>query len=141
MQIEQDYYNVLGITQNANTEDIKRAYRKLAFQYHPDRNQNDPEANKKMQVINEAYSILVDSQRRQAYDLPLGYYAVTPKFAPGSIVQVNYHSNSPYKDHIGMVDIEPFKDSFRFWYMVRFEMKVYSTIIRFAEDELSSFEG
>jgi len=140
MPIEQDYYNVLGISLNANAEEIKRAYRKLAFQYYPDRNQNDPETNKKMQVINEAYSILADSKRQPAYDLPLGYNAITPKFAPGSIVKVNYHSNSPYKGHVGIIDKEPFKDSFRFWYIVRFEMNGYSTIIRFAEEELSTFK-
>ena len=62
MQIEQDYYNILGITVSADTEQINHAYRKLAFQYHPDRNQNDPEANRKMQEINEAYSTLADAK-------------------------------------------------------------------------------
>ena len=137
MRIEQDYYNLLGITLSANIEEINRAYRKLAFQYHPDRNQNDPEANKKMQEINEAYATLIDPKKRQSYDLPLGYNAVTPKFKAGSKVIINSHSASPYRDHNGMVDQEPAKDAFRFWYMIRFEMNGYSTIIRFAEEELS----
>ena len=140
MPIEQDDYNVLGISMNANAEETKQAYRKIAFQYHPDRNQNYPETNKKMQAINEAYSTLADSKRRQVYDLPLGSNTITPKFAPGSMFKVNYHSNSPYKDHVGMVDKEPLKDYFRFQYMVRFEMNGYSTIILFAEEELSTFE-
>ena len=137
MQIEQDYYNVLGITLSADIEEINRAYRKLAFQYHPDKNQNDPEANKKMQEINEAYTILADPKKRQVYDLPLGYNGIAPKFQNGSKVKVNHHSNSPYRDHTGVVDKEPIKGAFRFWYMVTFEMNGYSTIIRFAEEELN----
>jgi molecular chaperone DnaJ len=138
MQITQDYYNLLGITPGADTQEINRAYRKLAFLYHPDRNLNDPEANEKMKEINEAYSVLVDSKKRQSYDLPLGYNALTPKFNAGDKVTINYHSTSPYRDHIGEVDKEPVKDTFRFWYMVRFEMAGFSTIVRFAEEELSS---
>ena len=137
MRMEQDYYNLLGITLSASPEEINRAYRKLAFQYHPDRNQNDPDANKKMQEINEAYSTLSDSKKRQSYDLPLGYNAIKPKFKTSNKVKINYHSASPYRDHNGTVDQEPAKDAFRFWYMVRFEMNGYSTIIRFAEEELS----
>ena len=67
MQIEQDYYSVLGITANADIKEISQAYRKLAFQYHPDRNQNDPEANRKMQEINEAYATLADPKKRRSY--------------------------------------------------------------------------
>ena len=137
MQIEQDYCNILGITVSADIEEINHAYRKLAFQYHPDRNQNDPEANRKMQEINEAYSILTDSKKRQSYDIPVGYNSITPKFNAGRRVTINYHSTSPYRDHTGVVNKEPVKDAFRFWYMVRFEMNGYSTILRFAEEELN----
>jgi hypothetical protein len=93
-----------------------------------------------MQAINKAYSTVADSKRRQLCDLPLGCITITPIFALGSIVKVNYRSNSPYKDHVGMVDKEPLKDYFRFRYMIRFEMNGYSTIIHFAEEELSTFE-
>ena len=137
MQIEQDYYNILGIPASADTQEINRAYRKLAFQYHPDRNQNDPEANRKMQEINEAYATLTDSKKRQSYDIPLGYNGITPKFNAGNKVTINYHSTSPYRGHSGILDQAPVKDAFRFWYMVRFEMNGYSTIIRFAEEELN----
>ena len=137
MQAEQDYYKILGIAPSANTIEINQAYRKLAFQYHPDRNQNNPEANKKMQEINEAYSILSVPSKRKAYDIPLGYHALEPKFKVGSKVKINSHSFSPYRDHIGIVDQEPVKDTFRFWYMVRFESKTFSTINRFAEEEIS----
>jgi curved DNA-binding protein CbpA len=137
MQAEQDYYKVLGIAPSANTKELNEAYRKLAFLYHPDRNQNNPEATKKMQEINEAYAILSNPSKRKQYDIPLGYNAIAPKFKAGSKVRINSHSFSPYRDHIGIVDQEPVKDAFRFWYMVKFESKNFSTINRFAEEELS----
>jgi curved DNA-binding protein CbpA len=137
MQIKQDYYKVLGIAPSADTKQINEAYRKLAFQYHPDRNQDNPEANKKMREINEAYTTLSDATKRKEYDIPLGYHAIAPKFKAGSKVTVNSHSSSPYRDHTGIVDQEPVKDTFRFWYMVRFDSKTFSTINRFAEEELS----
>ena len=137
MQVKQDYYKLLGIAPSADTKQINEAYRKLAFQYHPDRNQDNPEANKKMREINEAYTTLSDTTKRKEYDIPLGYHAIAPKFNAGSKVTVNSHSSSPYRDHTGIVDQEPVKDTFRFWYMVRFDSKTFSTINRFAEEELS----
>lgn len=65
---KQDYYSVLGVGKEAGNEDIKKAYRKLAMQYHPDRNPGDAQAEHKFKEINEAYEILKDSQRRAAYD-------------------------------------------------------------------------
>jgi curved DNA-binding protein CbpA len=137
MQVELDLYEVLGVAPNADTKEIKEAYRKLAFKYHPDRNQMSPTANEKMMEINEAYNTLSDPKKRKSYDIPLGYCSVVPKFQKGDKVRVNSHSTSPYKDRTGVVDKEPVKDTFRFWYMVSFESKVFSTISRFAEDELS----
>lgn len=63
-----DYYKVLGIQKNATAEEIKKAYRKLARQYHPDTNQNDAGANKKFQQINEANEVLSDPEKRKKYD-------------------------------------------------------------------------
>jgi len=63
-----DYYQVLGLKKDAGTEDIKKAYRKLARQYHPDVNQNNAEANKKFQQINEANEVLSDPEKRKKYD-------------------------------------------------------------------------
>jgi curved DNA-binding protein CbpA len=137
MQIVQDYYESLGIAPNANLKEIKEAYRKLAFQYHPDRNQMNPSANEKMLEINEAYNTLSDPTKRKDYDIPRGYYTIVPKFKKGGKVKVNYHSHTQYRDHTGVVDKEPIKDTFRFWYMVRFELKGFSTVSRFAEEELS----
>lgn len=63
-----DYYQTLGVDKNADQTAIKKAYRKLAVKYHPDKNQGDPEAEKKFKSISEAYEVLSDEQKRQMYD-------------------------------------------------------------------------
>ena len=63
-----DYYKILGVDKNATTEDIKKAYRKLARQHHPDLNPNNKEAHKKFQQINEANEVLSDPEKRKKYD-------------------------------------------------------------------------
>ncbi len=63
-----DYYKILGISKNATAEEIKKAYRKLARQHHPDLNPNDPEASKLFQQINEANEVLSDPEKRKKYD-------------------------------------------------------------------------
>jgi curved DNA-binding protein len=63
-----DYYKILGVDKNASTEDIKKAYRKLARKHHPDLNPNDKEAHKKFQQINEANEVLSDPEKRKKYD-------------------------------------------------------------------------
>ncbi len=65
---EIDYYMVLGVHQDADSKQLKNAFRELAFQYHPDRNKDNPEATEKMKQINEAYAVLSDPKKRQAYD-------------------------------------------------------------------------
>ncbi|MBY0293706.1 MAG: molecular chaperone DnaJ [Alphaproteobacteria bacterium] len=65
---KQDYYELLGVSRSAKADDLKKAYRKLAMKYHPDKNQGDKEAEKKFKEINEAYDILKDEQKRAAYD-------------------------------------------------------------------------
>jgi molecular chaperone DnaJ len=65
---KQDFYELLGLQRNASPDDIKKAYRKLAMQHHPDRNQGDQEAEQKFKTISEAYEILKDDQKRAAYD-------------------------------------------------------------------------
>ncbi|HVY16782.1 MAG TPA: molecular chaperone DnaJ [Rhodopila sp.] len=65
---KQDYYATLGVTRDASADDLKRAYRKLAMQYHPDRNPGDKQAETKFKDVNEAYDVLKDDQKRSAYD-------------------------------------------------------------------------
>ncbi|MCC6147119.1 MAG: DnaJ domain-containing protein [Anaerolineaceae bacterium] len=64
----QDYYKTLGIERKATQEDVKRAYRKLALKYHPDRNPDNKEAEEKFKLINEAYQVLGDEKKRAHYD-------------------------------------------------------------------------
>ena len=63
-----DYYETLGVAKDASADEIKKSFRKLAMQYHPDRNPNDQAAEAKFKEINEAYEILKDDQKRAAYD-------------------------------------------------------------------------
>ena len=137
MQIKQDYYQLLGIAPTASIAEIKQAYRKLAFQYHPDRNQMSRVNDEVMKEINEAFIILSDPSKRRKYDIPLGYGAIMPQFQIGNKVKVNPHSATPYGDSIGVIDEEPIKDAFRFWYKVKFESNGLFTEYRFAEEELS----
>lgn len=65
---KRDYYEVLEVTKNASGEDIKKAYRKIALKFHPDRNQNNPEAEEKFKEASEAYSVLGNVEKKQMYD-------------------------------------------------------------------------
>lgn len=64
----EDLYSVLGVTKSSTQEEIKKAYRNLAFKYHPDRNQGSKEAEEKLKEINAAYSVLGDETKRRQYD-------------------------------------------------------------------------
>ena len=68
MATKRDYYEVLGCAKTASDKELKSAYRKLAMDYHPDRNPDNPEAEAKFKELNEAYSILSDGDKRAAYD-------------------------------------------------------------------------
>ncbi|TCS43243.1 molecular chaperone DnaJ [Reinekea marinisedimentorum] len=65
---KRDYYETLGLSKGVDEKEIKKAYRRMAMKYHPDRNPDDKEAETKFKEVNEAYEVLSDSQKRQAYD-------------------------------------------------------------------------
>ncbi len=68
MSKKRDFYEVLGVDRNASEKDIKKAYRKKARKYHPDRNQGDKEAEKQFKEINEAYNVLSDPEKKKLFD-------------------------------------------------------------------------
>src|SRR5437588_1838548 len=65
---KRDYYEVLGVVREASTEEVKRSYRKLAVKFHPDKNPDDPHAEEKFKELGEAYDVLIDPDKRAAYD-------------------------------------------------------------------------
>jgi molecular chaperone DnaJ len=67
--VTRDYYSILGLRPDSSAEEIKKVYRKLAMQYHPDRNGGNPESEERLKEINEAYQILRDGEKRRRYDL------------------------------------------------------------------------
>ena len=74
---KRDYYEVLGVNRDASDEEIKKAYRKLAMKFHPDRNPDNPKAEEQFKEAKEAYEILSDAQKRAAYD-QYGHAGVGP---------------------------------------------------------------
>src|SRR3989339_2201562 len=68
MAQKRDYYEILGVAKGTPAEEIKKSYRELAFQYHPDKNKGNKEAEDKFKEISEAYDVLSDDKKRHTYD-------------------------------------------------------------------------
>jgi DnaJ-class molecular chaperone len=66
-----DYYQLMRISREATGDEVRKAYRKMVMEYHPDRNRNDPDCEGRMKEINEAYQVLGDEDKRRQYDLLL----------------------------------------------------------------------
>ena len=79
---KRDFYDILGVNRDASDEEIKKAYRKLAMKYHPDRNPDNPKAEEHFKEVKEAYEILSDGQKRTAYD-QYGHAGVDPQAGMG----------------------------------------------------------
>ena len=93
---KRDYYDVLGVGRDATEEDLKKAYRRLAMKYHPDRNQGDKEAETRFKELNEAYDVLKDGEKRAAYDR-YGHAAFDPAGAgAGGYGAGGFGAGSPF---------------------------------------------
>ena len=79
---KRDYYEVLGVGKSDDDKEIKKAYRRVAMKYHPDRNPDDPDADEKFKEATEAYDVLMDSEKRAAYD-QYGHAGVDPNMGGG----------------------------------------------------------
>jgi molecular chaperone DnaJ len=90
MASKRDYYEVLGVDRKANTEDLKKAYRKLAVKYHPDKNPDDATAEERFKELGEAYEVLMDDNKRAAYDR-YGHAAVTGAAGGGRGEGAGFH--------------------------------------------------
>jgi curved DNA-binding protein len=110
MQNFKDYYKILGVSRSASTDDIKKAYRKLARQHHPDVNPGNKQAEDKFKDIGEAYEVLSDGTKRRQYD-QFGQYVNQGGFRPGA---GRTASSSPFGDYdpaVGQtVDFSQFDD-------------------------------
>jgi molecular chaperone DnaJ len=96
MATKRDYYEILGVDKGASKEDIKKAYRKLAVKFHPDKNPDDKGAEEKFKEATEAYEVLGDDQRRKMYD-QFGHEGV----AAGAGGFQGFRSTSDFEDLFG----------------------------------------
>lgn len=102
-----DYYKILGVDRKAGEDEIRRAYRDLAKQYHPDRNPNDKQAEERFKEINEAYQVLSDTKKRSHYDrLGSDYSNWQRRGAPGDFNWEDYVGSTPGGTRVNYEDLE-----------------------------------
>jgi curved DNA-binding protein len=96
-----DYYEILGVDRKSDSDEIKRAYRKLAMKYHPDHNPDDKQSEEKFKEINEAYQVLSDSEKRAHYDrLGSAYSSWEQRGAPGGFNWGEWTRGAPGGMHV-----------------------------------------
>lgn len=109
-----DYYRVLGVSRDAGSEDIKKAFRRLAFRYHPDRNpENAKEAEGRFKEINEAYEVLGNEQKRRQYD-----YLTSQRRSHAEGVGMNI----AFRDSFGDFAYDSFEEFLRFVVALDFDI-------------------
>ena len=96
MAEKRDYYEVLGVSKTASEDEIKKAYRKLARQYHPDLHPDDKDCAEKFKEVNEAYEVLSDSSKKARYD-QFGHAGVDPNYQGGGYGG-GYAGGNPFGD-------------------------------------------
>ena len=106
---KRDYYEVLGVVKSSSADEIKKAYRKLALKYHPDRNKNDKTAEAKFKEASEAYHVLSDKERRVNYD-QFGHAAFEGASGRGGFS--NFDFSSVFSDIFGSDSFDDFFEGF-----------------------------
>ena len=98
--MSQDYYELLGVSRTASADDLKKAFRKLAMQHHPDRNSGDEASEKQFKNINHAYDILKDPEKRAAYDRygPAAFEGGAGPGGPGGFQGQGFDFGSVFSD-------------------------------------------
>ena len=103
--MKKDYYELLGINKGATSDEIKRAYRKMAKQHHPDMNpDNKKESEEKFKEISEAYEVLMDPQKKQMYD-QYGHDGVSQTFRGGGFDWRDFHHFDDLQDIFGNLGV------------------------------------
>jgi len=97
---KRDYYEILGVDNNASKSEIKKAYRKLALKYHPDKNKNNPKAEEKFKEASEAYEVLSDDKKRKMYD-QYGHSGVDQQFGKGGFQWSDFTHAGDFEDIFG----------------------------------------
>ncbi|OAY23253.2 chaperone protein dnaJ 1, mitochondrial isoform X1 [Manihot esculenta] len=132
---ESSYYEILGVPENASQDEIKRAFRSLAKQYHPDANKNNPSTKRKFQEIREAYEVLKDSEKRADYDGRHARSSEKVEYGANRADWFGYDADDAAKFRSGAANAGGFTYSYRSNFSDSFQ-KIFSEIF---EDETNQF--